>query len=186
MYQYISAPLRLRQTEADAMYAGILIDTDNFLNKTGVRTFEAASYLRKSGADMTRVRNMFRSTMPEMKERAQGIANAEIFLDQFALSYVDPDPDSVDPPTVPVAKVANELLNVKNIKASFVVTEAEDGTLYVSARSVGDVNVQLLMEHFNGGGHANIAGAQLSGVKKEEFFRELRELLEKKYTEGDI
>ncbi len=184
MYQYISVPPKLRQTEADAMYAGILIDTDNFLNKTGVRTFEAASYLRKSGADMTRVRKMFRSTMPEMKERAQGISNAEIYMDQFALSYVDPDSDA--PPTVSVAKVANELLNVKNIKASFVVTTGADGTLFVSARSVGDVNVQLVMENWGGGGHANIAGAQLKDVSKDDFFEELKALLKKKYTEGDI
>ena len=78
MYQYISRNPKLRTQEADAMYAGILIDTDNFLTKTGVRTFEAASYLRKSGADVTRVRKLFRSSMDEMKERAQGISNAEI------------------------------------------------------------------------------------------------------------
>ena len=186
MYEYLSVNPKLRPEEADAMYSGILIDTDNFLVKTGVRTFEAAAYLRKAGADVTRVRKMFRSSMLEMKERSQGISNAEIFMDVFALSYVDPDPESADAPTVPVAKVANELLNVVNVKASFVVTEAEDGVLYVSARSVGDINVQLVMERFNGGGHANIAGVQLKGKKKEEFFEELKEVLRDMYENGDI
>ena len=186
MYQYISISPKLKTHEADAMYAGILIDTDNFLNKTGVRTFEAATYLRKSGADVTRVRKMFRSSMTEMKERAHGINNADIYMDVFALSYVEPDHDLEDAPTVAVAKVANELLNVDRIKASFVVTEAEDGNLYVSARSIGDTNVQIIMEKFNGGGHANIAGVQIPGMKKEEFFEKLKKILAEMYAEGEI
>ncbi|MBO4864394.1 MAG: DHH family phosphoesterase [Eubacterium sp.] len=186
MYQYISKNPRLKSQEADAMYAGILIDTDNFLTKTGVRTFEAASYLRKSGADITRVRKMFRSTMLEMKERAQGISNASVYMDHFALSYVKPDPDSADAPTVAVAKTANELLNVENITASFVVTEADDGILYVSARSIGDVNVQVVMEKFNGGGHANVAGAQLKGETKDHFFEELKKVLAEMSESGEI
>ena len=186
MYQYISRNPKLRTQEADAMYAGILVDTDNFLTKTGVRTFEAASYLRKSGADVTRVRKMFRSSMEEMKDRAQGIGNAEIYMDHFVLSYVTPDRASGDAPTVAVAKTANELLNVENIDASFVVTEADDGILYVSARSIGDVNVQLVMEKFNGGGHANVAGAQLTGVTKEDFFAQLKEALQEMHTGGEI
>ena len=185
MFQYISVKPRIKAVEADAMYAGILIDTDNFLNKTGVRTFEAASYLRKCGADIVRVRKMFRSGINELKERAQGISNAEIFMDVFALSYVEADESLGEAPTVPVAKVANELLNVDGIKASFVVTESK-GTLYVSARSIGDVNVQIVMERFNGGGHANIAGVQLKDVHKEEFFDELKTVLKEMYTEGDI
>ena len=186
MFQYISEKPKIRPVEADAMYAGILIDTDNFLTKTGVRTFEAASYLRKCGADITRVRKMFRSSLTSMKERAQGITNAEMYMGSYALSYVEPDPYSADAPTVPVAKAANELLNVENVKASFVVTEAEDGILYVSARSIGDVNVQIIMEHFNGGGHASVAGAQLKGKKKEEFFYELRAVLREMSENGSI
>ena len=184
MYQYMSKTPKLKSQEADAMYAGILIDTDNFLTKTGVRTFEAASYLRKSGADVTRVRKMFRSSMDELKERAQGISNAEIFLSSFALSYIDADKDSKEAPTVAVAKVANELLNVDNIKASFVVTKSE-GVLYVSARSIGDVNVQLVMERFGGGGHANVAGAQLD-KEKEEFFEELKKVITEMHESGEL
>ena len=168
------------------MYAGILIDTDNFMTKTGVRTFDAASYLRKCGSDVTRVRKMFRTNLMEMKERAQGISNAEIYMNSFALSYVVPDPNSGDAPTVPVAKAANELLNVENIKASFVVTEAENGTLYVSARSIGDMNVQVIMEKFGGGGHATVAGVQLKDTTKEEFFAKLKEILASMYSEGEI
>lgn len=186
MYQYMSKSPKLKTQEADAMYAGILIDTDNFLNKTGVRTFEAASFLRKNGADVVRVRKMFRSSMTELKERAQGISNAEIYMGHFALSYVDADENSKEAPTVPVAKAANELLNVENIDASFVVTEAEDGMLYVSARSIGDINVQIIMERFNGGGHSNIAGAQLEGKSKEEFFTELKNVLKEMTTAGEI
>ena len=186
MYQYMSKSPKLKSQEADAMYAGILIDTDNFLNKTGVRTFEAASFLRKNGADVVRVRKMFRSSMTELKERAQGISNAEIYMGHFALSYVDADEKSKEAPTVPVAKAANELLNVENIDASFVVTEAENGTLYVSARSIGDINVQIIMERFNGGGHANIAGAQLEGKSKDDFFTELKDVLKEMTTAGEI
>ncbi len=186
MFQYISVKPKIRPVEADAMYSGILIDTDNFLNKTGVRTFEAASYLRKSGADITRVRKMFRSSLTSMKERAQGISNAEIYMGVYAMSFVDPDPDSGELPTVPVAKAANELLNVEDVKASFVCTESENGVLYISARSIGDVNVQLVMERFNGGGHATIAGAQLRDTTKEEFFEKLRLVLKEMTAEGSI
>ena len=185
MFQYISVKPKIRPVEADAMYMGILIDTDNFLNKTGVRTFEAASYLRNSGADITRVRKMMRSRLSDMKDRAQGISNAEIYRDVYALSYVEAEPDEKSAPTVAAAKVANELLGVENVRASFVVTE-KDGILYVSARSIGDVNVQVIMERWSGGGHANIAGAQLKDKSREAFFAELKAVLSEMEMGGDI
>ena len=185
MFQYISIKPKIRPVEADAMYMGILIDTDNFLNKTGVRTFEAASYLRNSGADITRVRKMMRSRLSDMKDRAQGISNAEIYRDVYALSYVEAEPDEKSAPTVAAAKVANELLGVENVRASFVVTE-KDGILYVSARSIGDVNVQVIMERWSGGGHANIAGAQLKDKSREAFFAELKAVLSEMEMGGDI
>ena len=183
MLQYIDEKVKIRQQEADAMYAGIMIDTDNFLTKTGVRTFEAASYLRRNGADTVRVRKMFRSGIYETKQLAEGIMNAEIYMDSFALSRVKPD--GSDAPTVVAAKVANDLLNVDGIRASFVVTE-KDKTAYVSARSVDDINVQVVMERLGGGGHANVAGAQLQGVSDEDALAQIRELLESMYKEGDI
>lgn len=183
MLQYIEEKVKVRPLEADAMYAGIVIDTDNFLTKTGVRTFEAASYLRRNGADVVRVRKMFRSDMYAYKQLAEGVINSEVFMNSFAISQVSPD--NSDAPTVVAAKVANDLLNVEGIRASFVVTE-KDGTVYVSARSVDDVNVQVIMEKLGGGGHANIAGAQLKGSTNELAIIEIKELLDTMYREGDI
>lgn len=183
MLQYIDEKVKIRQQEADAMYAGIMIDTDNFLTKTGVRTFEAASYLRRNGADTVRVRKMFRSGIYETKQLAEGIMNAEIYMDAFALSRVKPD--GSDAPTVVAAKVANDLLNVDGIRASFVVTEKE-GTAYVSARSVDDINVQVIMEKLGGGGHANVAGVQLANTTDELAIIQIKELLENMYKEGDL
>jgi c-di-AMP phosphodiesterase-like protein len=183
MLQYIEAKVKLRPIEADAMYAGIVVDTDNFLTKTGVRTFEAASYLRKNGADVVRVRKMFRSDMPSFKHLAEGVINSEVYMDAFALSQVSPN-DS-DAPTVIAAKVANELLDVDGIRASFVVT-CKDGTAYISARSVDDVNVQVIMEKLGGGGHANIAGAQLKGIDCDAAIVQIKSLLDELYQAGDI
>ena len=104
----------------------------------------------------------------------------------YALSYVEADPESKDAPTVPVAKAANELLNVENVKASFVVTESADGILYVSGRSIGDVNVQVVLEQFNGGGHATVAGAQLKNTTKEEFFARLKQVLKEMTASGSL
>ncbi len=184
MLQYIDDKVKLRPLEADAMYAGIVIDTDNFVTKTGVRTFEAASYLRRSGADVVRVRKMFRSDMNSYKQLAEGVINSEVFLNSFAISQVQPE-DGDDAPTVLAAKVANDLLNVEGIRASFVVTE-KDGTAYISARSVDDVNVQVIMEKLGGGGHANIAGAQLKNSNNELAIIEIKTLLRTMYDEGDI
>lgn len=183
MLQYVDEKVRLRPLEADAMYAGIVIDTDNFLTKTGVRTFEAASYLRRNGADVVRVRKMFRSDMDSYKQLAEGVMNSEVYLDAFAISQVTPD--NSDAPTVVAAKVANELLDVEGIRASFVVTMKDD-TVYISARSVDDVNVQVIMEELGGGGHANIAGAQLKNSTNELAIIQIKELLERLYKDGDL
>lgn len=184
MLQYIDNKVKLRPLEADAMYAGIVIDTDNFVTKTGVRTFEAASYLRRSGADVVRVRKMFRSDMGSYKQLAEGVINSEVFLGAFAISQIHAQADN-DAPTVLAAKVANDLLNVEGIRASFVVTE-KDGTAYISARSVDDVNVQVIMEKLGGGGHANIAGAQLKNSNNELAIIQIKTLLRTMYDEGDI
>lgn len=184
MLQYIDEKVKLRPLEADAMYAGIVIDTDNFVTKTGVRTFDAASYLRRCGADVVRVRKMFRSDMGSYKQLAEGVINSETFLNSFAISQVPAD-KSTEAPTVVAAKVANDLLNVEGVRASFVVTE-KDGTVYISARSVDDLNVQVIMEKLGGGGHANIAGAQLKNSTNELAIIEIKEILRTMYEEGDI
>ena len=181
--QYSMDKPKLRPAEADAMYAGILVDTDNFVTKTGVRTFEAASFLRKAGADMTRVRKAYRSDMESYKQLSEGVARAEIYMDNFAIS--DVPTEGVDSPTVLAAKVANDLLDVDNVRASFVLSKI-DNVVYISARSIDDVNVQVIMEHFGGGGHGTVAGAQLKDLTIEEVKRQIRELLTTMWAEGDF
>ncbi|MDE5965314.1 MAG: DHH family phosphoesterase [Lachnospiraceae bacterium] len=181
--QYIVDKPKLRSLEADAMYAGILVDTDNFVTKTGVRTFEAAAFLRRSGADVVRVRKMFRSDMEDFKQKARGVEHAEVFLDIFAISTMPVE--GVDSPTVMASKVANELLNIAGVHASFVFTDLE-GVIYISARSIDDINVQVIMEKLGGGGHANAAGAQLTDVSLQEGIMQVKKLLEQMREEGDL
>ncbi len=163
--QYISDDLKLTSEEADCMYSGIMIDTNNFMTKTGVRTFEAAAFLRRNGADVTRVRKIFRDDAAEYKAKADAVSQAEIYRDFYAISVctgVD-----VASPTVVGAQAANELLNIRGIKASFILTPY-NGIIYVSARSIDEVNVQVVMERMGGGGHLNIAGAQIENGTLEE------------------
>lgn len=181
--QYSVEKPKLRSVEADAMYAGILVDTDNFVTKTGVRTFEAASFLRKCGADMIRVRKAFRSDMESYKQLSEGVARAEIYLDNFAISEVPTK--GVDSPTVLAAKVANDLLDVDGVRASFVLSNVDE-VVYISARSIDDVNVQVIMEQFGGGGHGTVAGAQLTDVTLEEAKQQIRDVLFKMREDGDF
>ena len=184
MLQYMDEKIKLRPSEADAMYAGILIDTDNFLTKTGVRTFEAAAYLRRSGADVMRVRKMFRSDIDSYRQKADGVRNAEMVLGMFAVSVFEPK-EGPESPIVLTAKVANEMLNIAGVRASFVIAQLGDD-VKISARSIDDVNVQIIMERMGGGGHAKIAAAQFKNTTKEEVKEQLVNLLEEMYKEGDI
>ena len=184
MLQYMDEKIKLRPSEADAMYAGILIDTDNFLTKTGVRTVEAAAYLRRSGADVMRVRKMFRSDIDSYRQKADGVRNAEMVLGMFAVSVFEPK-EGPESPIVLTAKVANEMLNIAGVRASFVIAQLGDD-VKISARSIDDVNVQIIMERMGGGGHANIAAAQFKNTTKEEVKEQLVNLLEEMYKEGDI
>ena len=184
MLQYMDEKIKLRPSEADAMYAGILIDTDNFLTKTGVRTFEAAAYLRRSGADVMRVRKMFRSDIDSYRQKADGVRNAEMVLGMFAVSVFEPK-EGPESPIVLTAKVANEMLNIAGVRASFVIAQLGDD-VKISARSIDDVNVQIIMERMGGGGHANIAAAQFKNTTKEKVKKQLVNLLEEMYKEGDI
>ena len=181
--QYSIDKPKLRPAEADAMYAGILVDTDNFVSKTGVRTFEAASFLRKSGADMVRVRKANRTDIDSYKQLSEGVAKAEIYMDDFAISEVPTD--GVDSPTVLAAKVANDLLDVENVRASFVLSKIGN-VVYISARSIDDVNVQVIMEAFGGGGHGTVAGAQIEDITIEEGRERIKEVLCKMHDDGDV
>lgn len=181
--QYSMDKPKLRPAEADAMYAGILVDTDNFVTKTGVRTFEAASFLRKSGADMTRVRKAYRTDIDSYKQLAKGVEDAELFLDNFAIS--DVPTEGVDSPTVLAAKVANDLLDIDNVRASFVLSKI-DNVVYISARSIDDVNVQVIMEQFGGGGHGTVAGAQIENARIEDVKQQIRDLVRKMRDDGEF
>ncbi len=179
--QYFSDNVRLKSGEADCMYGGIVIDTNNFMTKTGVRTFEAAAYLRRCGADVTRVRKMFRDDMAEYKARAEAVRHAEVYKG-FALS-VCPSKGLVSP-TIVGAQTANELLNIIGVRASIILTEY-NGKVYVSARSIDEVNVQVIMEKIGGGGHLNIAGAQLH-CSVEEAMKTIRQTLDDMIEEGEL
>lgn len=172
MIQYYDENLKLRHSEADAIFAGIVMDTNNFEDKSGVRTFEAAAYLRRNGADVTRVRKLFRDNMEDYRLRAETVHNAELFDNDYLISICPSEKNNKNQ-TVVAAQAANELLEVQGIKASFVLTRF-DGKIYISARSIDEVNVQVLMEKMGGGGHASVAGAQLEGVTMEEALEQLK------------
>ena len=180
--QYFSDDLRIRNMEADCLYAGIMIDTRNFMNRTGVRTFEAAAFLRRCGADITRVRKMFRDDMESYRAKAEAMRRAEVYREEYAIAQC---PGDIDSPTVLAAQTANELLDISGIKASFVLTVYE-GKIYMSARSIDEVNVQIIAEKLGGGGHINSAGAQFDHTNIEEAVNALKETIDKMIEEGDI
>lgn len=181
--QYISDNLKLRSEEADCMYSGIMVDTSNFMTKTGVRTFEAAAFLRRNGADVTRVRKMFRDDAAEYKAKADAVSQAEIYRYAYAISICRGE--GLESPTVVGAQAANELLNIKGIKASFVLT-LYNGTVYISARSIDEVNVQVVMERMGGGGHLNIAGAQIENGTLEDTREAVKRMIDTMIAEGEL
>ena len=181
--QYFDNGLKLESAEAGCIYAGILIDTNNFMTKTGVRTFEAAAYLKRSGAEVTRVRKMLRNDMAAYKARAEAVRHAEVYRGAFAISVCPGE--NVESPTIVGAQAANELLNIVGIKASFVLTEYR-GKIYVSSRSIDEINVQLIMERMGGGGHLNVAGAQLTECTLVQAKRMIQTTIDEMLEEGDI
>ena len=181
--QYISEEIKLRPLEADAMYAGIVIDTQNFNVQTGARTFEAAAFLKRKGADITRVRKMFREEAVDYLAKAEAIHNAEIFERYYAISECGSE--NTASPTLVCAQAANDLLNIKGIKASFVVTRYNN-IIYISARSMDEVNVQTIMEKLGGGGHRSVAGAQVSEGGIEDVKERIKAVLKEKIERGEI
>ena len=180
--QYIVDDIKIPKMEASSMYAGIMIDTNNFVNRTGVRTFEAAAFLRRCGADITLVRKMFRDDMESYRAKAEIISSAEVYRERFAIATGVGL--AIESPTIVGAQAANELLNINGVKASVVLTDYQHKT-YVSARSIDEVNVQVLMERLGGGGHMNMAGAQLEcGV--EEAIEIVKHTIDKLHEEGEF
>lgn len=181
--QYTYDNIKVRPEEADCMYSGIMIDTNNFMTKTGVRTFEAAAFLRRSGADVTRVRKLFREDAMEYKAKADAVSQAEIYKQYFAISVCTAE--ELPSPTIVGAQAANELLNIKGIKASFVLTDYQ-GKIYVSARSIDEVNVQIIMERMGGGGHLNVAACQMEGIGLVEAIGELKTTIDSMLENNEI
>lgn len=181
--QYIGETIRITAEEADCMYSGIMIDTQNFMTKTGVRTFEAAAFLRRNGADVTRVRKLFREDAIQYKAKADAVSQAEIYRNAYAISTCSSD--HIESPTVVGAQAANELLNINGVKASFIMTEYQN-QVFISARSIDEVNVQIIMERMGGGGHLNTAGCQLDNVSVPEAVGILKGTLDKMIDDGDL
>ena len=180
--QYIVDDIKVPSIEADCLYAGIMIDTRNFMNRTGVRTFEAAAYLSRCGADITRVRKMFRDDMESYRAKAEAMRMAEVYREQYAIAEC---PSDIASPTVLAAQTANELLDINGIKASFVLT-VYNGRIFLSARSIDEVNVQIIAEKLGGGGHINSAGAQFEHTNVKEAIEALKVTIDQMIEEGDI
>ena len=181
--QYIDEDVKIPPLEASSMYAGMMIDTNNFTNRTGVRTFEAAAFLRRCGADIPYVRKIFRDDMDSYRAKASIISNAEVYRQQFAIARGQNL--RVDSPTIIGAQAANELLDIEGIRASFVLTVYQ-GRIYVSARSIDEVNVQIIMERLGGGGHMNASGTQFDHTNMEEAVNCVKEQIDRMIEEGDI
>lgn len=164
MINHIDEKIKLKPIEADALLAGITVDTKNFGIKTGAITFEAAAYLRRNGADSIRVRLLFQNDIEVYKAKAITVKDAEVFNGDIAISVC---PSNVENSALTAAQAADDLLNIVGIKASFVLCKM-DSTIYVSARSFGDINVQIIMEKLGGGGHLTVSGAQIKDVSIED------------------
>ncbi|MBR2289325.1 MAG: phosphoesterase, partial [Clostridia bacterium] len=167
--QYSKEDITLSLIEAESLYGGIMVDTKDFTFKTGVRTFEAAAYLRKFGVDIIRVKKWFQADLESYNEISEIVRNAEIIENNIAISKVLRDDENTG---LICAKAADELLTISNITASFVMGKMGD-KIMISGRSIGDINVQLILEKLGGGGHITLAGAQLEGMTLEEAHDEL-------------
>ena len=181
--QYIGENVKIKNEEADSLYSGMIVDTNNFMNKTGVRTFEAAAFLRRNGADVTRVRKLFREDAMDYKAKADVVSQAEVYRGKYALSVLKND--EIQSPTIIGAQAANELLNIKGVRASFICTEYQN-QIYVSARSIDEVNVQVIMEKLGGGGHISSAGCQLEGMDAQAAIQVVKDTLDKMIEEGEL
>ena len=183
LLQYVTDSIELKKVEAEALYSGILIDTDFFARNTGARTFEAAAYLKKTGIDIQTVNNYFRDPLETAIVKADAKRSTEEIAPGFIVAVCNAE--GLDNPTVVAAQLANELLDVQDVKGSFVITEVS-GKIYISARSVGDTNVQLVMERMGGGGHLNVAGCQMENVTVDEARKALATTLKKMLEDNDI
>ncbi len=179
LLQYAEEKVELKTIEAESLYAGIMMDTKNFTFKTGVRTFEAAAYLRKCGVDIIRVKKWFQSNLENFNKIAEIVGKAEIVNDSIAISTYEEKAKDVN---VICAKAADELLTISEITASFVMGKLGD-KVCISGRSIGDINVQVILEKLGGGGHITLAGAQVEGMTLEETKQELIHRINEYFSE---
>ena len=181
LIQYTQNEVELTTIEAEALYAGIMMDTKNFTFKTGVRTFEAAAYLRRCGVDIIKVKKWFQSDLESYSKISEIVMRAEVIHDAIAISEYD----AVEKDTSLIcAKAADELLTIGNITASFVLGDMGD-KICISGRSIGDVNVQMILEKLGGGGHITLAGAQLENTTIEDAKKELISKIEEYFSEKE-
>lgn len=167
--EYSQEKVELKPIEMEALYAGIMLDTKNFTFKTGVRTFEACAFLRKCGVDIIKVKKWFQSDLETYQTISEIVAKSEIMNDNIAISTYEKDDENAN---IIAAKAADELLTIGGITASFVLGKMGD-TIYISGRSIGDINVQIILEKLGGGGHITLAGAQLENISMEDAKQEL-------------
>lgn len=178
---YMSDDINLTKFEAEALLAGITVDTNGFSFQTGVRTFEAASILKRAGADTTSVRQLFRDDYDTFMYRAEVIGSSKIVFDNIAIGRLERD---IDNGLLIAAQSANELLDIKGVQASFVLTFSND-RIHISGRSLGSISVQIIMERLGGGGHLTSAGTQLIGVSMDEAEEKLIDTIDKYFREGE-
>ena len=179
--QYTQHDIELSTIEAESLYAGIMMDTKNFTFKTGVRTFEAAAYLRRCGVDIIKVKKWFQSDLESYNKIAEIVKKAEIIYDTIGISTYDLAERDAN---LICAKAADELLTIGNITASFVLGLL-DNKVCISGRSIGDINVQMILEKLGGGGHITLAGAQLEGKTIEEAKIELIQKIQEYFNEKE-
>lgn len=181
LVQYMEEDVKINKLTAEGLLAGISLDTKNFAFKTGVRTFEAASYLRKVGADTIEVKKLFNSDVNDFITKADIIRSTKIISEKICLAYSETELENIN---VVIAQAADELLNIKEVEASFVLGQ-KNGTVFISARSLGQINVHVLMEKLGGGGHIDIAGAQMKNVTLKEAYSVVQDIIEQYLKEEE-
>lgn len=179
--EYSQEKIELTELEAEALYAGIMMDTKNFTFKTGVRTFEAAAYLRKCGVDIIKVKKWFQSDLETYQTISNIVSKSEIINGNIAISIYDQADENAN---IIAAKAADELLTIGGITASFVLGKIDD-KVYISGRSIGDINVQIILEKLGGGGHITLAGAQLENISLEDAKQELINRINEYFFENE-
>lgn len=182
LVQYLGSGKGLSSLEAEALLAGIMLDTKNFVLRSGVRTFEAAAYLRRLGADTVEVRKLFSSSMEAYQEKSKLVAAAEIYVNCAITMVTEPIADI----KIVAAQAADELLGISEVAASFVIYEESEGVAAISARSMGDMNVQIVLERLGGGGHLTMAGVQMANTSLESAYQQLLVSIDAYYEDNNL